>query len=214
MEECVSIARELGDANYTGIALYYLAYSYYAEGDHARAAALYDESLAALPANEDGLWHAVRFFQGINLWEMEGGEHGVAQVRDGLANFRKDGFEWGVIFAMGWLGDRMLEMGNLTQAQQHLHEGLRLAFRNGMWLWVARCLALLAVVAAQKGQAALAVTLWSSATAHGGIGEAQPERQSHLDAARAELDEHARVAAEAEGRTMSIEQAVHYALQM
>jgi predicted ATPase/transcriptional regulator with XRE-family HTH domain len=212
IEEWLSIARGLKDARYTGIALWYLAGFFEGQHDLPRAAALYDESLAALPEDEEGLRQSARLFRGETAWEMYGGEHGLAEVHESLTYFRETGFEPGIIIVLHWLGDRALRTGDVAQARRHLREGLQVAYRDGSWATVAGCLGLLAAVAALEGQLARAVTLWAAAvTINAGV--AASDERERVDAARGQLDAREAAAAEAAGHAMTLSQAVAYALQ-
>ncbi len=223
IEEWLSIAREIGDARYTGIALWYLGGTYRSKWNLPRAAALYDEACRVLPPGEEGARHIARYCQGMAMWEQFGSERGMAHVHEALAFFRQAGFELGIIQALHWLGDKALVQGDLATARQHLRESLRVSYRDGAWGMVIGCVVSLAALAATEGQNFRAITLGAAAGAvrvpNDLADRARPPGDFHsrvnaarVYAAREQLDPQALAAAEAAGRAMSLDQAVEYAL--
>jgi non-specific serine/threonine protein kinase len=211
LEEWLSRARDLGDARYAGLALFWLALN--AEDDDApRAAALYEESLRTLPPGEAGDRIGIQIFQGRLMWRQGEPERGMAQLQEALAFFRQAGAEYRVAVILHMLGDMALSWGDAAQAGKYLREALTLFYRHGIKGGSGSHLGALAAVAALEGQPARAVTLWVAAVTINPAIAASDDRV-HVDAARGQLTEREVADAEAAGRAMTLDQAVQYALE-
>jgi predicted ATPase len=215
IEEWISIARDLGDMTLTGSGLWYLGINRKLAGDLAYAAELYDECLRVLPAHEEGSIHIAKYYQGELMWLRFGGEHGLAQVHEALAHFRKTGFVLGVMIVLLWLGERALSQQDVPSARRYLNECLSVAYRDGAWGMFVSCVSLLAVAEAVAGQAARAVTLMSAAQRlnASALSALSADQQEPLTAARSQLNPRVLAASVAAGDAMSYDQALAFALQ-
>jgi non-specific serine/threonine protein kinase len=184
MEESLALWREIGDRQGVARSTEMLATVAHAAGDLAAARRLYDEGIALLRAEDDG-YFLVRYFL---AWAL--------QDRGRLA----------------------LEEGDPAAARALGAESLAIRRRHGDTAGIVYALSLLAGVAAVEGQPRRALCLTSVITTQSetgfGLG---PLYGAWLDRwlapARRALSPEALHAAGAEGRTMTLEQAVAYALE-
>ncbi len=121
-------------------------------------------------------------------------------------------------FADLLLGDAAFQKGDVRLAEFHYKEGLALYWERGIAYFIARGLERLAHVAAVRKQPERAARLLGAAEAlreSRGIGIYPYERQeyeSHLESLRLQLDQVTWTALWAEGRAMTLEVAVAFAL--
>jgi hypothetical protein len=139
-------------------------------------------------------------------------------LEEGLAILRELGDTEGVARALADLALVTQRQGEYGRAATLLHESLALFRDLGSTLGISRCLEALAGVAGAQGQLERAARLFGAALAlrgHAGasLWPADPTAQAtDLEAARASLGDQAFAAAWEEGRSMTVEQAVAYAL--
>src|SRR5262249_1107644 len=125
---------------------------------------------------------------------------------------------WAIALALNWLGKLVLDRGDTERAGALQRESLAL-FRTLDDVWgIAACLAQLAYVASSAGNAARAVRLLGAAEALRGTTGTRPpraERAAHERAVAdlcAALGEEAFTTAWSEGRAMTPQQAIVYAV--
>lgn len=184
LEECLALHRELGDERGIGWAIFNLGVVAVSQRDYAKAKALLEESLTL---------------------------------------FEKLDNTWGCVISLYWLGTVSRHLGDYDQFAKLLGESLALQkelLQRGLgnWRGLALCLAGLAGAAGAKGRLEQAARLYGAAESmREAIGASLPpvdraDYERNVALARAGLSEKAFAAAWAEGRAMTLEQAVEYAL--
>jgi predicted ATPase/DNA-binding SARP family transcriptional activator/DNA-binding CsgD family transcriptional regulator len=222
IEEALAISRELGDkeaiasslANLCGVAML-------GQRDDIPVTDLLEEAFRLRPTLED------RRTAG-NLYILEGrvalarGDlaRSVELGEDGLSLYREAGDDYGMVMCLLHVGFVTLKWGEYDRTTSVLQEGLRLSGKLDHKTFIQYCLTGLAGVAASRGWPARAARLWgaeeSMSEAFGGRivreGRATIDYEGRLAEARSQLDGSAWAAAWTEGRTMTPEQAIEYAL--
>jgi predicted ATPase len=220
LEESLVSFRALGDRRHAAGCLATLGWVAWCGDDRARALPVLDEGLAL--ARELGDPHAATpalHYQG--LCRCAAGDAAAARppLEEGLRLARERGDRPRVASLLNALGWAALECGEPARAEALLREGLTLYRELGHEPGIARSLEDLARAAGQRGQPARAAELYGAAEAlreRAGLCVRPPRRplhERHLAAARAGLDAAAWAAAWAEGRAMSQDQEVAYALE-
>jgi hypothetical protein len=194
------------------------------EGDEARATALLEESLALSRGLDDPEF--ARTGQILNLGYLAiaalvRGDRPRAQAlaEESLARSRAAGFAPGTAEALNTLGWVALEEGDTARAAALLGESLALLRDTGNREGLPWCLESVAAVAGALGHDTRAARLLGAADAlREQIGSPLPaneraRQERYIMAACAQLDEAAWNAAWAEGRAMTTEQAIAYALE-
>ena len=218
-EEALPLARESGSIRDTCNALSTLAYMAACRGDMKRAQALGEESLAI--AREAGDTTAVAFAsQYLAVTAMLSGDYERAQTlfEVTLEMTRNTGNRKGQAISLNNLGLVALCRGDYARATKLSSESLRLSEELLDHQVVTWSLDALAAVCGQQGSVGRAARLWGAAEAlREASGFSQPPDDKRvlepfLEAARSRLDEAAFQAAWEEGRAMTEEQAIGYAL--
>ena len=220
LHEALSIARELGDTQSAGYVLKDLAWVASHQRDYQRARPLLEESWALLQACGDrfGLSQALHEL-GI-LAEYEG-DYSQARsfYEQVLGLFRELGNYERVVWTLHGLGFLALCQNDLSTARSLLNESLMMFCDSEDRPGKVRSLDRFANLALAEGQARRAVRLLGAAdAARESIGAPQPpsEREEYdriIRAARLELEGDAFAEVWDEGRAMSLERAVEYALR-
>lgn len=231
LQEALGLFQAAGDT--TGIAetLWYLADVARDEEAYARAGRLYADSLALLQQSADASRSAWLYFSWAEMALLQG-EHAQAAARyeQSLPVFRERGPRWSVAWTLHRLGLVAQRQGNAARAAELYREAVALAWELGEPHGIAIGLAGLARIAielddqqAPAGQDATSGTVRAArllgAVAHihesRALGIARALRieidRTIIDA-RTRLDEASFDAAWAEGRAMTLEQAITYAL--
>jgi predicted ATPase len=125
-------------------------------------------------------------------------------------------WDWWRKNALSLAGDYSLRLGRPDDASPRIHESLVIARTMHDRQWLVYGLTLLAWVASIKGQAERAGVLWGAAEAEADrapLGQWETEREEYVDyvfaVAGPEFER-----ARADGRTMSLDEAVEYALSL
>jgi DNA-binding CsgD family transcriptional regulator len=224
LEESLTLFEELGDEPGVAGSLTDLGHAVLHQHDRGRLKALCTEAEALRRKSADR-WAIAEllFFLGmVALYEGDA-ERSTAVLEEGLASFRELGDTGGVYACRTYLWMAALERGDRERAAALLEEDLRvLRSRLGTepQLQVFDDLLGSAVVAALRGEAARAARLWGAAEAlREIIGVPLPlwehvptDHERHLAVVRSQLEETAWEAAWSEGRTMTLEEAIEYAL--
>ena len=205
--------------------LHYLGFISYAQGDYVRARRLSEESLALFKMLGAPLYTAEAMTI-LAYEQMALGEETCAraQLEEALARARERENTEDLARVLGGLGHLALRQGNLAEARAWFEEGV--TKMQGRWLiprtkWVvASCLEGLAEIALAEGQATWTVQLYRTAeavrTANGSyspVGITQPFYDRTLAAARTQLGEKDFAALWAEGRQLTMQQALAPASQ-
>jgi tetratricopeptide (TPR) repeat protein len=218
LEESVALAREVGDTGVEVRAMVHLGHLPFVQGDHAAARSGLEASLALA----ERLGHSWAIGHSL-LWlgDMAVAEGRYAEARTYLeraeALKRQDGLTAGVGVTLRMLGVIAYRLGDHERARALLTEGLVAGHEATHHSGVMHSLDAWAGLAMAQGQLARAVRLLGAAAA---ISEAfralwlTPVRRlaPEIAATRAALGDHAYEAAWAEGRAMTQQQAVEYAL--
>jgi len=218
LEHGLALARESGDQYYAGYTLTYLGLVAYYQNDIERASALWQESLTLHHRlnDDDGIALAT---YGLGLAALWQGDHALAgeRLEQSLAMYRSEGDRRYIALVLHALGRLAQAQGDRTAAMKHFRESLTIRKKTGAKRGIAESLGGIACVieAAEKA----ARLLGASSALREAIGAPVPpvERDPYnecIAATRARLGEAAFGAAWAEGRAMTLEQAIAYALEM
>ncbi len=218
-EESLTIFRELGTKEMIGWTLGHLGRLARNQGDYAAARRLHEESLAIFRELDSSVGVA---------WTLSGlghvahlqGDYAAAGLlhEEGLAIFRDLGEKPGIGWALKSLGDVERMQGDRSRAAALYAEALTLVSQIGGKLDVPECVEGFAALAGAEGRPVRAARLFGAAEAlRSVIGYRLPladqaEHDRHVSALRTELGDTAFAEAWAEGRAMTLEQAIAYAL--
>jgi predicted ATPase len=222
IEESLAIGREIDDEYNRPIILgVFLALVMYYRSDVDGAAALWRENLASLQKHEDRT--GIAFAQsGLGLVAYCQGDYQLARERleEGLAYSRVAGDKRYVAIALNGLAKAMRALGDEARALALFIESLSLRKEMGTRRGIAESLEGLAGMAAEaEGDDREAARLFGAAEAlREAIGAPVPlveraEYDRNVATARAQLDEATFASAWAEGRAMTLEQAVATAME-
>lgn len=219
LQESLTLRRALGDKGGMAASLQGLAEVALWVRDYERATLLCEESVTLRREINDkqGLATSLNI---SGLVETHRGNHqrAVALHEEGLTVARQAGDTWAVAVHLDNLGWATLGRGDHERAARLFGEALKLNFELGEKWLSADCLDGLARVASVRGSPVRAARLWGAAKASSqAIGAlAAPLDQTaydrHVAAARAQLDKEAFDSAWTEGRRLTFERAVAYAL--
>ncbi|MDQ5851614.1 MAG: tetratricopeptide repeat protein, partial [Chloroflexota bacterium] len=228
LEEGLALARTLGDTVGIAAALHSLADVRRDQGEYARAEALYQESLPLHQALGDQRGSAWVYHTWGELALMEGDyARALALEQASVPLFRATGQQVGIAISLVNQGFAAQHQGDYAQAARFYRESLRLAQTvEGEWV-IPVCLIGYAGVAAARGHDSTAGTAGAARAARllGAVEgfyassgapmhyNARREYDRAVAAVHAQLDEAAFAAAWAEGRAMTLEQAITYALE-
>jgi predicted ATPase len=218
-EENLEIQRTLGDEGSISHALVALGSAVAGQGDYATAASLYEESLPALRASSKNPY-APMALVGLGEARLAGGDYEQARplLDESLQIFREQGNKAGEGFALYNLAHVALDSGDLDRAATLFRESLALRHELGNRQSIALCLVGLAEVACAQDDMERAATLLGSAQtlleATGTIMGAhdQVRYDGVLTTIRARLGDSAWSTSLNAGRSMSLEDALTYAL--
>jgi DNA-binding CsgD family transcriptional regulator len=218
-EESLRLYRQAGNEAGIALSLNNLGLVALYEGNHASAIALHEESLALRRGLQDKRGSAASLHN-LGLVAMYQGGYARAQTffEESLSLFRELGDKWGISILLNNLGLMALQHGDYGRAVGLQEESLSLRRELGDQGGIAECLEGLSGVAAAQEEPSRAVRLWSAAEAmREAIGAPPPPGhrslyETYLSAVRARMDQAAWVAAWAQGRAMTPEEAVGYAL--
>jgi predicted ATPase len=216
--ESVTIFRELHDSWSLAFALFFWGNVAYERGDYASARPIYEQSVA-LWRTVDDPWGLARPLTRLGKMACKAGDYATARVllEKSLALWRQVGERLHLAYVLDGLAEVALMQGDYRQAIAHLVEILAICQEFGLSHGIAQTFEQLARVAAGQAQLERAARLWGAAQAQRQIiGASIPlgERLGYARAvatARAQLSEAAFAAAWAEGRDMTLEQAIAYA---
>jgi predicted ATPase/DNA-binding CsgD family transcriptional regulator len=222
IEESLGLFMELEDKSGTAWALSNASITAIGLGQHQQAISLIEESVDLfLEVGEK--WGASIQFCFLAVAWRDRGDHGRAKplAERGLALSREVGERQGISSVLYTLATLAQAERDHERAKDLFEEGLKLSAELGNEADVSHCLEGLASTAGAEGNLARAARLWGAEEALLGKIEAAvytyvPDRSLHqlrVDAARTRLGEEAFEAAWSEGRAMSPEEAVEYALQ-
>jgi non-specific serine/threonine protein kinase len=220
LEESLGIHRELTDRAGIAWASAYLAAANYRRGDNAAARALGNESLEIFHDIGDPEGTAITMSHlGITVQSAGDHERATELFNEGLALARRLGDRDNVARCLLGLGfTELFNRGETEGAHRHFAEGLRVAATLRQPFHIVYGLEGLASIASAKGEWERAIRLAEAAL---GVREssgsaAAPQLRARTDdyvlKARQAVTPELAAIARAEGRAMTIEQAVAYAL--
>ena len=222
LEESLTLFRELGDKRGAAFALGSAAQVAIGQGRHERGVAFFEEG-ADLFLEVGEKWGAAVMFSFLAVVWRDRGEYGRANrlAERGLALAREMGDRQGTSIALYVLAVLEHASGEHERARGLFEEGLKLSAEVGDETNVAYCLEGLGGVAGAAGELMRAARLWGAAEALLEKIEAtaypyatdRSLYHSQVAAAREQLDEGAWAEAWEEGRMMTLEEAVRYALE-
>ena len=222
LEGAIALYKELGDQSGAALALANLGYAALHGGYMNRVPAFVQEGEALMRGDLEG--HARAYLRVIMASAALGQgdfDSGVAQVEEGLALCRELGDLRNTSMSLFILGMARLAGGEIDQGAPLLGEGAQITRELGDRLGGAYYLLGLGKLAAMRGMPIGAARLWGAAEAHrekmgmalSTFDLAASGYERDLAAVRSELGETSFDAAWAEGRAMSPEEAIDYALQ-
>ena len=220
LEEALTIWRELEDKHGIARALISLGWVALRSGDHNLANTRLEEALAL--SRELGDARSMGFeLSGLGEVALRQGNYpGATQLmQESLELRRQLGNKWGVGVSLGMLGWVAMRERDWDRAIARLGESLEVRQEIGDKGGIAWCLERLAGVAMVRGQAEKAVHLFSAAAAlRASIGSVidpadHAKYEKNRRSLRAKLGKERFAAAVEEGRALTLEQAIAYALE-
>jgi predicted ATPase/DNA-binding CsgD family transcriptional regulator len=222
VQESLGLFKELEDKLGTAYALSNSGYVALGQGQYQRAITPMEEAVDLFLEEEEKWGAAIELGFLAVAWRNQG-DHGRAKrlAERGLALSREVGERQTITSALYTLAILAQAERDHERAKDLFEEGLKLSAELGNEADVAHCLEGLASIAGAEGSIARAARLWGAEEAllekiEAAVYTYVSDRslhQSQVAAARSQLDEGAFKAAWAEGRAMSLEQAVEYALE-
>jgi predicted ATPase/class 3 adenylate cyclase/DNA-binding CsgD family transcriptional regulator len=218
-DEALDLARAAGTERGIVTSLSGLALLARVRRDYARASALSREVLATEPADTGNPWFTLAINTLGRVAYYEGRlTDARRQHEDALARYRQIGDGWEIAHTLSNLADVAQAEGKHAEARTRLEEAIAFYRDLGDRQGVVHCIEGLAALASTLSEPARAVGLVAAVTAIrealGGPGS--PSRRTQLrqilDAAHALLGDAAYDAAWEYGRSLSVEQAIGYAL--
>jgi predicted ATPase/Tfp pilus assembly protein PilF len=220
LEEALAIWRELEDKHGTARALISLGWVALRSGDHKLADTRLKEALTL--SRELGDARSMGFeLSGLGEVALRQGDYARATqlMEQSLEVRRQLGNKWGVGVSLGMLGWVAMRERDWERAVARLGESLEVRHEIGDKGGSAWCLERLAGVAMAQGQAEKAVRLFGTAAAlRSSIGSVidpvdQANYKKNISSLRAKLSRERYKTVWEEGRAMSLEQAIAYALE-
>ena len=222
LEEAIALYEELGDRSGAALALANLGYAVLHGGYHERLPAFLEKAQAFLAEDLNG--HARAYLRTIvGVATLGGGDPGsaVSQLEEGLALSRELGDGRNTAMSLFILGMVEFGRGDPGRGAPLFEEGARISHDIGDRLGGIYYVWGFGKLSAMRGSPVRAATLWGAAEA---LREQMGMALSHLDLAASgyeqdlanvisALDDTSFAAAWAEGRAMSLEQAIDYALE-
>jgi predicted ATPase/DNA-binding CsgD family transcriptional regulator len=222
LEEGRGLFREMGDNDNAAMSVAYLGMTVLRQADEERIAAMQAEaeSLRREPLESRALAELLFFLGAVSVHKMDV-ERGVELFEGSLVLFRELEDPRGISRCIVSLGVVFVMGRDYRRAAEVLIEGLESVREVGDKPGTNFALLTAAALAAHQGDAERAARLWGAAEAlreEIGLSMGHQDRVSYnyeerVAAARARLDEATWEKAWAEGRAMSAEQAIDYALE-
>lgn len=219
LEKSLELFRECNDKSGVASALHNLGWAASCQGECAQASVLYKESLTLRQELRDkrGISFTLKGLAGLAAYQ---GDYETARLlyKESLALAQELRDKGGIASAQDGLGWVSLCQGDYAQASELLEGSLMLFRQLGDKDVISHCLEGLAGVAGANERPTHAAQLFGAAEGlREIIGSPQspaerPRYQKYLSIARAKLDETAWEAIWTEGRAMSMEEAISYAL--
>ncbi len=215
-EQSLALFRELGDRGAVMVVLLYLAKTLIYEGDATKAQAVLEKGLAISKQIGHKGWEAqLKGMLGEVFLQQNNISLARPLIEESLALSREMGHQDGTILSLSLLARLEAGQGNYATARALYEESLALSREWEAYKWdTATSLEGLAAVVVQQGEPAWAARLWGAAEAlREASGSPMPPayRASYeqaVAAARTQLGERFFATAWAEGRSMTLDQAL------
>jgi tetratricopeptide (TPR) repeat protein len=214
-EKSLALSRELDDGPAIALALHSLGMAAFHRQEHERARALLEESLALSRGLGDDRETAGELLSMRFMAHSERDyQRAIAVTEESLSLFRKLKDESGTAAALAYLGNETLALGQCARARGYYLEALEYFRALGDRRRIARTLDKLAEVAAGEEQWSPSARLVGAAEAiREVVGASLPpievaEHQQTIESIRRRGPEAGFAAAWAEGRAMSLDQAI------
>ncbi|MBI4280283.1 MAG: tetratricopeptide repeat protein [Armatimonadetes bacterium] len=219
-EESLALSREAGDRLGVAAALAVLGFVARGERDYARAWAMLEESAGLFRALGDGLSTAL-VLSNLGLVARDQGRYHEASkiLEDTLKQFQDLRDRFGIAFTLNNLAIVAWNQGDHLAAEAFFKESLRLRRQLEEKRGIATCLVGLAAIAGARSEPQRAATLFGAAEVlRESRGMPLPpflreDYERCVADVRGALDEHTFRTTWAQGRAMTLEQAVDYALR-
>ncbi len=222
LEESFALAKKQGDGSGIAASLFQLGQLLVLhQGDrerveHLRAEA---ETLRSEPLEPSQAAYLV-MFMALASWYAREDEQAFNLFDEGLSLFQNLGNLQGAAFCLGSMGFIALERDDFARAGAIFEEALQTLRTLKDRVGIFHCLLGAGSVASWRGDSVRAARLWGAAEALGETAavplvpmiRSNYNYEDHLDTARSQLGEKAFEAAWAEGRAMTPEEAIEYAL--
>lgn len=221
LEESRSLFEALGDRRGAATALANLGFAVAHRCESGRLAVLREKAgeLLGEPLDPRTRAHLLNF---LALAALEAGddEQAISLAGTGLELYRRLEDAQGIAISLAALGMAALKAGDPARASGYFEEVLRMLRRMGDKMGIAYCLLGLGGVAGEQARPDRAARLWGAAESLReaiGMGlspfdRSQTRYEERLSAAYSLMDEESWEAAWSEGRAMSPEEAIEYAL--
>jgi predicted ATPase/class 3 adenylate cyclase len=214
-EQALELFRELGDKAEVALTLDMLSAPVGILGDPTRARALADESLAIFHelGDRNGTLYPLSKVA-LDEWRRGDREVAVALTEETVDLAREVNDSWWLVGQLLNLADISWELGQLPRADELAREALALSHELGSSFHLIYLLGLLAALAAGDGDVGRAGRLWAAAEALEESGQAvfQPGERDRYRQALLALPADELETAIAEGRALTLDQAVEFAL--
>jgi len=218
--ECLEIYRELDDRDGVAQGLRWVGELTEWQGDLAAARNCFDGSLEIARASGDEMLIADVLRQ-LGRLAMREGDHEKARgcLQESLAYYQKIGDHRFINVTLGYLGLSAINSGDFAAARTHLEDGLAIARVLDFTIGLATPLMYFAALAAAQGHPSRALRLSGASEALAASAGAvatrltRPLVEMWLDKSRLELGPRRSATCRSEGRAMSRERAVAYALK-
>ncbi|MEA2583521.1 MAG: hypothetical protein QOF33_1606, partial [Thermomicrobiales bacterium] len=215
LNECLAMARALGDPEVLRLALLLVGAATEDMGDYARAEWLLTEGLA-LNRAAAATWETGHnlYHLGVVAWGKGEGRRAIALLEESLALHQADGDVWAATDAQVYLGLIVTDLGDCARAASLLRETLAVRAELGVTFEISTCLvtvAVLGVATRQEGKAARLFGAGFALREDLGSSFQPPERETYhrcIIMARSVLGEAAFSTAWEEGRRLSQDQAI------
>jgi predicted ATPase/class 3 adenylate cyclase len=219
-EESLLLYRQEGDKRGIAWALGGLGVVSFDRGDHERGKELVEEAVALSRQQGGADPLAPQLISLGAMYLLEGDYARAVELNEeAAALLRERGNAGGLPFALDNMGWATLARGDHEQAQGLYKESLALSNEHGDKLIASESLEGMACVAAAGGEAERAARLFGAAEAlreavgYKHLPEEKALREPYFAAARSQLNEAAWQQAWKEGRSMTLEEAISYALE-
>ena len=218
-EESLSIYRELGNQEGIACSLTYLGIAVQQQGDYDLARSFFEESLSIYRdlGNQRGIAHS--FIQlGLLAHEQQDGILAHVLIEECLALQRDLGNRQGIIMALKNLGFIDLNQGEYDLARSYFQESVSICNELGDRRLIADDFEMLARIAFKEAQEMRCACLWGAAAAlRETLGSLLPlsvreEQAREMTAVRATLGDDDFAMAWEQGRSMTMQQIIEYAL--